>query len=90
MYCSSLEFHHTHYIENEGDMKPNYNGAMKEVVTYMTSMSFVAEAVENEESNYKKRKNSFTLVFSGKLSPFTGMLRTQIKVYASIKYNNNG
>ena len=65
-------------IENELDLKPNYNGAMKEVVTYKTSMSFAAEAVENEDDNYKKRKNSFTLVFSGKLSPFTGMLRTQI------------
>lgn len=59
-------------------MKLNYNGTMKEVGTYKTSMSFAAEALENKAGNYKKRKKSSTLVFSGKLSPFTGKLRTQI------------
>lgn len=44
--------------KDELDLKLNYNVTLKEVVTFKTSISFAAEAVENEKGNYKK-KNCF-------------------------------
>lgn len=36
---------HTLFVENALDLRPNYKSTMKEVITYKTSMSSVAEAV---------------------------------------------